>query len=136
MDKRSSHDYTKYYDNLVEIRRRKLSIVYKGREIKTKELRAIKVIQLDILKKNIIAKGDEDPEKKLKEYIDGYINECENMRICSNNEGFNAKEIYEILKQLNNVFKIMKENKIIHTDLKLENILIKYENNRRQGKHS
>ena len=37
----------------------------------------------------------------------------------------NEKEIYEIMKQLNNAFKIMKENKIIHRDLKLENILIK-----------
>ena len=41
-------------------------------------------------------------------------------------EGFNEKEIYEIMKQLNNTFKIMKENNIIHRDLKLENILIKY----------
>ena len=34
------------------------------------------------------------------------------------------------MKQLNNTFKIMKENKIIHRDLKLENILIKYNNNK------
>ena len=33
------------------------------------------------------------------------------------------------MKQLNNGFKIMRENKIIHKDLKLENILIKYEDN-------
>ena len=32
------------------------------------------------------------------------------------------------MKQLNNTFKIMMENKIIHRDLKLENILIKKEN--------
>ena len=162
MDKRSSNDYTKYYDNLEEIGRGKLTIVYKGREIKTNELRAIKVIQLYKLKENIIANGNEDSEKIFKECIDGYKNECENMKICSNinsvkyyeyfndennfviimelcdsnllqfllsknNKGFNIKEIYEILKQLNNAFKIMNENKIIHRDLKLENILIKYE---------
>ena len=40
---------------------------------------------------------------------------------------FNLEEILEIMKQLNNTFKIMKENKIIHRDLKLENILIKYD---------
>ena len=41
---------------------------------------------------------------------------------------FNSQEILEIMKQLNNTFKIMIENKIIHRDLKLENILIKKEN--------
>ena len=44
------------------------------------------------------------------------------------NTGFNKDEIYDILNQLNNTFKIMWKNNIIHRDLKLENILIKYEN--------
>jgi len=44
------------------------------------------------------------------------------------NRYFNSEEILEIMKQLNSTFKIMKENKIIHRDLKLENILIKKEN--------
>jgi serine/threonine protein kinase len=42
------------------------------------------------------------------------------------NTGFNKDEIYDILTQLNNTFKIMSENIIIHRDLKLENILVKY----------
>ena len=42
------------------------------------------------------------------------------------NEGFKPEEIYEIMKQLNNAFKNMEENKVIHRDLKLENILVKY----------
>ena len=41
-------------------------------------------------------------------------------------EKFKIEEIREIMNQLNNTFKIMKEKNIIHRDLKLENILIKY----------
>ena len=47
------------------------------------------------------------------------------------NKKLNVKEIKEILEQLNNVFKIIYENKIIHKDIKPENILIKkLENNK------
>ena len=45
-----------------------------------------------------------------------------------NKKTFSSKEIYNLLYQLNNSFKIMKKKKLIHTDLNLENILIKYEN--------
>ena len=57
------------------------------------------------------------------------------MELCDDNlqnilnkksTGFNVDEIFDIIKQLNNTFKIMSEKKIIHRDLKLENILVKY----------
>ena len=42
--------------------------------------------------------------------------------------GFDTKEIREILLQLNNVFIIMNENSIAHRDIKLNNILVTYLN--------
>ena len=59
------------------------------------------------------------------------------MELCDNNlftellktkNGFNEKEIKYILVQLNNAFKIMNDKNIIHRDIKLHNILVKYLN--------
>ena len=64
------------------------------------------------------------------------------MELCDTNlqsllngrkSGFSSEEIRNILKQLNNTFKIMKDNKIIHRDIKLDNILIKYEDNKKKS---
>ena len=45
-------------------------------------------------------------------------------------EKYSFEEIKDLLTQLNNSFKIMAKNKIIHGDLKLENILMKKENDK------
>ena len=49
--------------------------------------------------------------------------------ILNKKEGLNIDEIKDIFKKLNVVFKRMKENKIIHGNLTLNNILIKNDNN-------
>ena len=41
----------------------------------------------------------------------------------------NEEDIYEILSQLNYSFRMMVAKKLVHRDIKLENILVKYENN-------
>ena len=67
-----------------------------------------------------------DTEKEyaiVMELCDGNLQNILNKR----SSGFNRDEVLDIIKQLNNTFKIMSENKIIHRDLKLENILIKYD---------
>ena len=85
-----------------------------------------------------------DNSVKCYEYFDNNKNFVIIMELCDVNlsqllmknlekydRGFSVEEIYEIMMQLNNALKIMKNNNIIHRDLKLENILIKYiENNK------
>ena len=56
---------------------------------------------------------------------------CDNTlfkELAKTKSGFSAEQIKKILKQLNNVFKLMNLHHIAHRDIKLNNILIKYLN--------
>ena len=78
--------------------------------------------------------------KNCVEYFGNYDKTYERiivMEKCDNNlkefikkrgKGLNTKEIKEKFFELNKLFKIIQEKKIIHRDLKLENLLIKYKN--------
>ena len=66
------------------------------------------------------------------ELYDKNLSQLLSERILKNKKGFNIDEILEIMNQINNTFKIMKENNIIHRDLKLDNILIKYNDKEHQ----
>ena len=166
MDERKKDDYKKYYDIIEEIGKGAYGSVYKGKVKLTNELRAIKVIDLDIIKQNLLEEYEiKDIKIHLQFWIDKFKNEYENMKKCSKSDnsvkcyeyfdnnknfviimelcdvnlsqllmknlekydrGFSVEEIYEIMTQLNNALKIMKNNNIIHRDLKLENILVKF----------
>ena len=65
---------------------------------------------------------------KMKIYF--VIEKCDNSLsdfLRNKNDGYNIKEIFEIMSQLNKTFKILKENKIVLRVIKLDNILIKKE---------
>jgi len=170
MTERSNKNYKDYYEIGEGIGSGGFGSIHKGKEKNKDELRAIKVMDLNKIRENILNEIDEndDIEEKLKSYINGFIEEFEIMKKCcinnnnsvkcyeyfyndnnfviimelcdknlsqlllekkkKDNRYFNSEEILEIMKQLNNTFRIMLENKIIHRDLKLENILIKKEN--------
>jgi len=65
----------------------------------------------------ILEKCDEDLEKYMK----------------NRNKSLNVEEIREIFNGLNIVFKEMYKQKIIHRDLKLKNLLVKYKDNNKQN---
>ena len=53
--------------------------------------------------------------------------DCELEKLLNDSpNGFSSSEIFSIMKGLNNAFKIMNMNNILHRDIKLENIMIKY----------
>jgi len=49
------------------------------------------------------------------------------------NKALSAEKIKKIFTGLNEVFKAMYENKIIHRDLKLSNILLKYKDSNKEN---
>ena len=103
---------------------------------------AIKLIYkkegIDIEKEvKIMEKLSNNNSVKIIEKFDSYKEYAIVMELCDCNlknklddspNGFNINEIKNILTQLNNTFRIMLNNKIIHRDIKLENILVKYIN--------
>ena len=164
-DFRAKYDFNPEKDKIDE---GGFGVVYRAINKETKEIRAIKLIDLkkykasyqetdskpsteegtQKFKESIIKEIDtlklmegtnQENENTVKLYEYYYYNEeiaivmelCdENLgtMIANKNQNLTFSEIKEILKQLNNSFKIMIENKMAHRDLKPENILIKYKN--------
>ena len=125
------------------------SDVFKAIDTKTDKERAIKRINKlfinDIEENKNSILYEIEIIKKLKnrhtiEYIENYLDNdyfyivmelCESdleKELNKTEKGFSLKTIKLILLQLNKVFKLMNENKIIHRDIKLSNILINYKN--------
>ena len=89
------------------------------------EIKIMKLIQ-DENKDNTV-RFYEYFENKNEIFIVTELCDCNLGSILSRNS-LNTEKILEILTQLNNTFKILYENKIVHRNLKIGNIFLKYEN--------
>ena len=161
-------NYLDYYDNLKKIGETTFATVYKGKEKRTGEDRAIKVFNKEEVRKDLIRQNIQDKDDEMKKLTEYFKNEINNMEImskskrndnivklheyfdsekefiiiyelCDTNlldklakrkDPFKPEEIFELLKQLNKSFRIMYENKLVHRAINLENILIKYLDNK------
>ena len=140
------------YDILEKISEDAFGKVYKAKLKNTDELRAIKIIN----KKSMIDIGGDFYADVLKSFYNmeicclNNINSVKLYEYCINEseliivmeltdenlrqflekraQGLNPEEILEVLTQLNNTFKIMANNLIVHRNLNLDNIFIKYQN--------
>ena len=94
MNDRIKRDYKEFYD-IIQIKGNgAYGSVYEGKEKITNKLRAIKVIDLSKIEENLINSYGLDIEEQIKLCIDGFINEFENMKICSQGN-INSVECYE-----------------------------------------
>jgi serine/threonine protein kinase len=134
--KRIKEDYTKHYEIEDRIGKGCFGKVYKAIDKESKELRAIKIIELDeneneianefidVLKNMKICSNNKNNlySVKLYEYFKNKSDLVIVMELCDNNlykvlesrkKCFNSKEIFKIMNQLNDTFKIMVKNKIL-----------------------
>ena len=155
-----NEDYKKYYEIDRILGQGSFGTVYKAKKKNTDEFFAIKIIYMDNyiniideedLKKRIINElnimticsneNKNNYSTKIFKYFDNSNEFAIVMELCDDNlsrvlrrrgKGFKPEEIKKIMNQLNETFKIMTREKIVHRDIKLENILIKYENDKKE----
>ena len=113
-------DYKKYYDIIDIIVNGTYGFVYKVKEKITNELRSIKVMDLNKIRKNFMnIYEEEEIKKQIKLCIDGFITEYNKMKICYNNN-INSVKCYEYFNN-ENYFAIIMEL----CDIDLATLLLK-----------
>ena len=108
MIERSNQDYKMYYDVINVIGSGAYGCVYKGKEKETGQLRAIKVMEYDDIKQNLLMQYEViELEEHFQSILDSLSKECENMNRCSKNNNPNSVNCFEYFKTDENFVIIM-----------------------------
>jgi serine/threonine protein kinase len=152
-NKKEELEIYKKYEKIEKIGQGAFGIIYKARNRETKELVAIKEIPLIELE-NMNLKEETEKEIKFMQIFNNNNNsvkiydkyEQNNtmfivMDLCdgdlskyleNSENGFSIYEIKVIFKQLNNILYEIRKRNMIHFDVKLENVLIKFSKNSKE----
>ena len=83
MTERTKHSYGNYYETIKVIGMGGYGCVYKGRDKKTKELRAIKVMSIEKIEENLSSQYTaKEIKEELKKCIEGFKKEFDIMKKC------------------------------------------------------
>ena len=140
----------KKYEKLEKIGEGAFGIVYKAKNKETQELVALKIIPL-VKIEGFDIKAETEKEMKFMEIFNNNKNSvklhdkyeqtnaifmvldfCDgdlSKYLDKTEKGFTVYEIKVIFKQLNNILSEIRSKDMIHNDMKIENILIKFRNN-------
>ena len=156
---RKFEDYKKYYEIGEKIGQGGFGCVYKAKSKTSGESFAIKIININL--EDMDEDDKETYIKSLINELNSMIICCNKnvhsikffeyfwyskefvivMELCDDNlskilknreKGFEPEEISKIMIQLNETFKIMQREKIVHRDIKLENILVKFKDDEKK----
>ena len=107
MNDRTKQNYEEYYEIIKVIGTGGYGCVYEGRDKKTKELRAIKVMNIEKIEANLLEEYERgEIKEQLELCIEGFKKEFENMKICSENNN-NSVKCYEYFNNEENFVIIM-----------------------------
>ena len=91
--KTKKEDYNKYYEIIKTIGQSRFSYIYEVKNKKNEVKKALKVMELDLVKQEIRGIGEEPTEKKLLPYIDCFHNEAKYMYILQGENNYNENVV-------------------------------------------